>query len=169
MAELTVQERLQPSLLDRLTDDAPEKSVESREQRVLSLTQLRQSVLRDLGWLLNATGIVDPDLAERFPHVKRSVVNFGLPALAGTYGTGTDVQMLQTLLRDAVATFEPRILPETLEVRLVLDMGRHSHRALIFDIRGELWAQPVPIQVLLKTEVDLEIGTVKVTEGGRIR
>ena len=53
MAELTPKERLQPSLLDRLTDDAPAEKVESREQRVLSLTKLRQSVNRDLGWLLN--------------------------------------------------------------------------------------------------------------------
>ena len=53
MPELTPKERLQPSLLDRLTDDAPHRRTESREQRVLSLAQLRESVMRDLAWLLN--------------------------------------------------------------------------------------------------------------------
>lgn len=32
MAELTSKERLQPSLLDRLTDDEPDKTQESRDQ-----------------------------------------------------------------------------------------------------------------------------------------
>ena len=41
MAELLPQERLQPSLLDRLTDYEPGSAVESRERRVLSTQQLR--------------------------------------------------------------------------------------------------------------------------------
>ncbi|HJX53099.1 MAG TPA: type VI secretion system baseplate subunit TssE, partial [Polyangia bacterium] len=36
MAELTPKERLQPSLLDRLTDDDPGRATEPRESRVLS-------------------------------------------------------------------------------------------------------------------------------------
>ena len=33
MAELTPRERLQPALLDRLTDNEPHRNVEAREQR----------------------------------------------------------------------------------------------------------------------------------------
>ena len=44
MAELTSKERLQPSLLDRLTDDEPDKTQESRDQRVLSANRLRECV-----------------------------------------------------------------------------------------------------------------------------
>src|ERR1700722_20338983 len=53
MAELTHRERLQPSLLDRLTDESPESAAESRDRRVLSLQRLREVVRRDLSWLLN--------------------------------------------------------------------------------------------------------------------
>jgi type VI secretion system protein ImpF len=53
VAELSLQERLQPSLLDRLTDNEPDTKVESRAQRVLSINRLKRSVLRDLAWLLN--------------------------------------------------------------------------------------------------------------------
>ena len=53
MAELAPRERLQPSLLDRLSDDEPDNAVEPRERRVLSLRTLREGVLRDLAWLLN--------------------------------------------------------------------------------------------------------------------
>lgn len=57
MAELTPPERLQPSLLDHLTDDEPAASQETRSPRVLSIQRLRESVLRDLGWLLNTTNL----------------------------------------------------------------------------------------------------------------
>ncbi len=53
--QLLPQDRLQPALLDRLTDDEPDKKQEPREARVLSKSRLRQSVLRDLAWLFNAT------------------------------------------------------------------------------------------------------------------
>src|ERR1700737_3299806 len=54
MADLSLQERLQPSLLDRLADDEPEKSQESRERRGLSMQKLRESVLRGPAWVMNA-------------------------------------------------------------------------------------------------------------------
>jgi len=53
MAELTAIEKLQPCLLDRLTDDEPGKKEESRAQRVVSLQRYRRGVLRDLEWLFN--------------------------------------------------------------------------------------------------------------------
>ena len=48
-------DRLQPALLDRLTDNAPTASSEADERRVMSKAALRQAVIRDLGWLFNAT------------------------------------------------------------------------------------------------------------------
>ena len=78
MPELTLQERLQPALLDRLTDDEPGKSHEAPERRVISKSRLRRAVLRDLAWLFNAT---KPSSLGLGPHVRRSVVSGRLPAL----------------------------------------------------------------------------------------
>ena len=61
MPDLPLQDRLQPALLDRLTDDEPLKTQEPREQRVMSKTRLRQAVLRDLAWLLNANRLERTD------------------------------------------------------------------------------------------------------------
>jgi len=80
MAELLPQDRLQPSLLDRLTDDEPDKRVEPPERRVLTIARLRESVLRDLNWLFNSTQMASASEMEEFPLVTSSVVNFGLPA-----------------------------------------------------------------------------------------
>ena len=163
MAELTPTERLQPSLLDRLTDEEPARSQESRNRRVLSIQKLRESVLRDVAWLLNTTNMADATLAERYPHVAQSVVNYGLPDLAGVTATAVDVAELESLVRQAILDFEPRILRNTLQVKA--HTGEEmNHNALVFEIHGELWAQPVPLELFLKTEIDLESGDIAVSE-----
>ena len=169
MAELTSKERLQPSLLDRLTDDEPAQQQESRDQRVLSANRLRECVLRDLGWLFNSTRLPDREEVERYPFATHSVINFGLPPLTGATARSVDMEALERSLRQAVADFEPRIFRQSLRVRTELTEERMSHNALTFEIEGDLWAQPLPLQLYLKTEIDLESGQVLVQEADRSR
>jgi type VI secretion system protein ImpF len=159
------QDRLQPALLDRLTDDEPDKKQEPREARVLSRTRMRQSVLRDLAWLFNATRLDEsPDLA-RMSYARRSVVNFGLPALSGSTASSLDVSDLTRAVREAILTFEPRILPDTLRVRAVVEVAALDHHNVVgVEIHGDLWAQPVPIEFLVRTEFDLETGKVQIAD-----
>jgi type VI secretion system protein ImpF len=164
MPELTQKERLQPSLLDRLRDDAPNETQEPREKRVFSLQRLREVVLRDLTWLLNTTNLAAGQDLAAYPQVRRSVLNYGLPDLAGLTVSGIDVLELERALRQAIVEFEPRILRNSLRVRLVVNQDQMSHNAMTFEIEGELWAQPVPLHLYLKTEVDLEDGEVRVAE-----
>jgi type VI secretion system protein ImpF len=103
--------------------------------------------------------------ADAHPLAARSVLNFGLPPLSGQLASRVDVGMLERSLRDAIARFEPRILAETLRVRAlesrdVLD----SHNVIAFEISGQLWAQPVPLELLLRTELDLEEGKVELRD-----
>lgn len=167
MAELTPTERLQPSLLDRLTDEEPAQSQESRNRRVLSISRLRESVLRDLAWLLNTTNMARDDLAKEHPEVARSVLNFGLPDMAGLTSSTIDVSEIERLVKQAIWDFEPRILRHTLKVRAHASDDQMNHNALVFEIFGELWAQPVPLELFLKTEIDLENGEFSVNEVGR--
>src|SRR5688572_11610252 len=110
MAELLPQERLQPSLLDRLTDEAPEVHEESRDKRVLNLSQLRASVLRDIRWLLNTVNLEATQDLSDFPQVASSTVNFGIPDLSGTSASSTNEMRLERAVRRAILNFEPRIL-----------------------------------------------------------
>ena len=57
MAGLTPKEKLQPSLLDRLTDLRPDVRTNTAGVRVLSVDELREGVRRDLGALFNATAL----------------------------------------------------------------------------------------------------------------
>ena len=55
MSDKTISERLQPSLLDRLTDDQSAQNTERRDDRVIDLRRLREIIQRDLVWLLNTS------------------------------------------------------------------------------------------------------------------
>jgi type VI secretion system protein ImpF len=164
MAELTVRERLQPSLLDRLTDEEPQKTVESRDRRVISLDRLRECVLRDLGWLLNTGRLSQTEDLEPYPEVTRSVINYGAMDLSGRLLSSTDVEELEQGVRQAILDFEPRILRDTLRVTAIREAEKMSASAITFEIQGSLWAQPLPMRMFLQTEIDLESGHVEVVE-----
>jgi type VI secretion system protein ImpF len=166
-----VKDRLQPSLLDRLTDDEPEKTVEPREARVLTKRQLRQAVLRDLVWLFNAIRPVADGAFDEAPLARRSVINYGLPSLSGQTASTFDASDLERAIRQAILDFEPRILPEGLEVRAVGDAAHvDQHNIIGVEIRGHLWAQPLPLELLIRTEIDLETGKVQIADvaGARV-
>ncbi|MBZ9664115.1 type VI secretion system baseplate subunit TssE [Pseudomonas sp. LMG 31766] len=158
---MTPRERLQPSLLDRLTDDDPGNPQESADRRVLSMNQLKASVLRDLTWLFNTIALLDADTTRHTP-AGTSVINYGLPALAGSSVSGVDIAALENIIQRAIITFEPRILAHSVRVRAHVGHEQMNHNALSFEIQGDLWAQPVALSLLLRTEVDLESGHVQV-------
>jgi type VI secretion system protein ImpF len=163
VAELLPSERLQPSLLDRLTDEEPEQLRESGEKRVLSSARLRESVRRDLAWLLNTANFGSAlDLSE-YPEVERSTLNFGIPDLTGKTASSVEAPALVRAIRRAILEFEPRLLRNTVKVR-VLKNESADVNAVCFGIEADLWAQPLPLRLYLRTELNLESGEARITE-----
>jgi type VI secretion system protein ImpF len=168
MSGLKGRERLQPSLLDRLTDYAPAQKRENFDQQTLSLPQLRQAVLRDLGWLLNTTNLEAVDDLSEFPLAEKSTLNYGIPGFAGMIEAGSRLDALERQLAEAIKAYEPRIRSETLRVR-TRAMTDDANPSLVFEIEGELWAQPVPVPLYLETAIEVEtrLAVVKEVKGGR--
>ena len=136
MGQWSLKERLQPSLLDRLTDHQPEKSRESSAQQSMSQTEFKNAVIRDLGWLLNSVALdVCVDLTP-YPQIQNSVLNYGLPDLSGHTSSTIDVRSLE----------------------------KSSHNSLVFEIDAAVFGQPSPFQVVLKSELDLESNQFQLTE-----
>lgn len=167
MSSPRLQDRLQPSLLDRLFDDAPDVRSEGVEARVIHRSRLRELVLRDMVWLLNTAVPSDLDF-EGAEHARHSVLNYGVPTLAGQTLSTTDPQEVERRMRQAILDHEPRILPETLQVQAIVndDMVDH-HNEIGLRISAQLWAQPLPLELLLHTDIDLETGRVAVRELAR--
>jgi len=167
MAELSIKERLQPSLLDRLTDDEPGRATELFEARTLSPARLRETVRRDLAWLFNSTHLQAVCDLGSFPLVARSVINFGIPDLAGRPVSGLNTAVLEQMVRQAILDFEPRLARSSLRVSLVVDEQQMNRNALLFDIEADLWMRPLPLRLYLRTAFDLETGKVDVNEKGK--
>lgn len=162
-----VADRLQPALLDRLTDDAPARRREPREGAMITHTELRAAVLRDLRWLLNTVNLETTDDISPYAWVRGSTLNFGVRALAGKRMSEIDWIDVEDSIRDAIVHFEPRILPSSIEVRCVTDTNTlEHHNVLSLSIRGMLWCVPHPLEFLFRSDIDLESGHIDLLDLG---
>ncbi len=165
MTELTPSEKLQPCLLDRLTDDEPKKQKESRNQRVMSMRRYRQAVLRDLAWLLNTSAHIEQDGLDEFDEVTSSVLNFGAQDISGMTASSLSAEEMRYQLLEALRRFEPRIIPNTISIKMAVAPEEMNNRSIRFEIWGDLWSQPIPESLFIKTEIDLETGECKLYRG----
>lgn len=160
-AQSVASDRLWPVLLDRLTDLEPDRKKEAVSERVLSRKAYREGVLRDLQWLLNSTDLAASIDFTPWPDAARSVLNFGLPSLAGRLASNVDRRELEAAIRRGIVEFEPRILPHSIEVEVASAQSNLDlHNVLSVTIRGQLWSLPYPLEILLRSDIDLETGQV---------
>lgn len=152
---------LQPALLDRLQDDEPARLTESSGSRFITKDALRSMVLRDLEQLLNATRVIDSEHLQYEPLLLESVLAYGMPPVAGKIASMIDVKDFERTVADLIRRFEPRIDGNSLKVQAETQQGlMHLHNVIGLRISGLLWAQPYPVELMLRTEVDLETGKV---------
>lgn len=164
MADKTIDERLQPSLLDRLTDDEPHSRTEGRDSRVIDIRRLREIVRRDLAWLLNTINLESEITPEEYPHAHRSVLNYGISPVAGDSSTARRAETIRMAIKKSVETFEPRIRDGSIDVILREEEDQPSVTSIFFDIHADMWAQPLPLELYLQSEVDLTTGHVSLEQ-----
>jgi type VI secretion system protein ImpF len=138
-------------------NDTPESS----DQRYVSSRRLREYVCRDLAMLLNSTSLeASYDLSE-LPHVQRSVLNFGMPPLAGRAPKSVDLQQIAHTIEGVIRQFEPRLS----DVRVTPETQRNDDdHQLHLRIEAMLWSQPAPQHLVLRTRISTESGDVDVSE-----
>lgn len=165
MADNLLVERLQPSLLDRLTDDAPTEKQETRANRAIDISRLREIIKRDLAWLLNTNSIESSLDTKRFPNVARSVLNYGVREVAGEYSTSERAEMIRKSILKAISLHEPRIISGSCAVELRTEENK-GETQIAFDIHADMWAQPVPLELYLRSKVDVTSGEVTLDRMG---
>jgi len=145
------------ALVTRALDLERTRRTELMRDAGISMQQLRRSVLRNLCHLFAATyqeQDYDSLLAD-FPTIRDSVVNFGIPPLAGRLRTLTDLERLAQGLEQAVNRFEPRIHHASVTVGDGEQNGdRDSSLPVAFVLRGELWGYPVHEALQVRTVLD---------------
>lgn len=145
----------------------------------LGLRELRRLVLRDLEALFNTEALdalAAPEdgrtvgLLDGLERVAASVVNYGIPPLAGRIHTRADCDRLAKGIARAIERFEPRlravqVTPEGQPD----DPQAPATSPATFLVQGELWGYPLPEPLRLRTVLDLEEGRARIApaaEGG---
>ena len=158
MPKQTHEVRITLSVLDRLIDFEPDISREPPPSREKSLRILKQSVRRDLEWLLNAREPlldVPPDLEE----LPNSIAAFGLPDFSAMSVKSTaDQSQMRRLIEDKVRAFEPRLIDPVVSV----EPPRSLDRAVRFRINARLRVDPSPEPVTFDTTLNLFNGEYEV-------
>jgi type VI secretion system protein ImpF len=136
---------------------------------VVNASVLREAVRRDIEALFNVerfeSGVQLTDLELKdyetpqeliaaFPHVRRSVINYGVPSFSGRSITDFDLAALAKELREVIAVFEPRLKRDTIRVKV-----SHGDRTgMLIQVEAMLMLSPVPERLRLSTMIDLDNG-----------
>lgn len=152
--------RITPSIVDRLLDFEPKVSTEAPKSRSQGLRELKQSVRRDLEWLLNTRHSAEK-VPDGLDEVNKSIAIYGLPDFTGLSSKNIDdrkslIRSIETALR----AFEPRFM--NLKVTLV-ETDDHQ-RGVKFQIQAILRVEPTPEPVVFDTVLQVGSGEFKVEE-----
>jgi len=141
------------SLLDRLTD-----LEQWPETRSASITMYRESLKRDVEWLLNTRQPVIPEL-EGYPATAASVLNFGLPDIHSFDGSaGKEQNALTVALEKCIRVFEPRIS----QPHVFLTRTDILSRSLRFHIEGQIVYENMNEEIKFDTTQELISGEYEV-------
>jgi type VI secretion system protein ImpF len=105
-------------LLDRLVDEDPRRASETVPKRALTRRQYRDSVRRDLVWLLNTRASIPSRFAA--PSAgggELTVLDYGIPDFGDLFTPNRrDWTRLVRIIERALAAFEPRLANPVVEV-----------------------------------------------------
>lgn len=150
-----------PMLLERLADSAPDP----HEDLGFAWASLRNSVRSNLQALLNCTRPAYPYALPAGGHLENSVLNFGMPPLAGKVVSEIGWQEIADAMKKAIIRFEPRIIADG----LIIDnppVEPVSPHILSLVIQGQIWWSPDPVEFVYYSHVDLESGHFILSEQG---
>lgn len=151
MARTPMEFSLLPSVLDRLIDHEPKVSSEPQSARSPSPAQIKESVKRDLEWLLNSKQLL-ADWPEELHHLTNSVLSYGMPDFSSTTLSNTAHQdRLRRAVEESIARFEPRLS----RVSVTIVDGREFDRSLRFRIDAMLRVDPAPEPVTFDSVLQL--------------
>jgi type VI secretion system protein ImpF len=160
MSERGLEPTVQQSVMDRLLDFEPRQSGDAPLSWSESVSRLRNSVRRDLEWLLNTRRISEP-ASDDFPEVQASVYHFGLPDITSLSRDSSDTpELLRRRIEACIRLFEPRLSNVQVVVR---ESDSNEGQRMHFSIQALLEMEPNPERVLFDTVLETGSGAFSVT------
>ncbi len=153
MARSTTEALVTQSVLDRLM--AVEEWPQTRAQ---SIRFFKESLKRDLEWLLNTRRSPVREL-EAYPGARGTIVDYGLPDISSLGLTSaSDHRQLRIAMEACVRNYEPRLM----NARVTLEESDKLDRRLCFHIEAIIKMDPAPEEIAFDTVLELSSGEYKV-------
>jgi len=161
MASHNIEQTVQLCLLDRLIDLDVNNRHEAPLTRAESLRQFRNSVKRDLEWLLNTTR-PSLDIPESHAEVEKSIICYGLPDISNmSLQSASDESRLRRSLESAIETFEPRLARPKVTSK---EPFKKAMQAVTFHVEAILMVEPAPERIAFDTVLEISKGAYSVKE-----
>jgi len=138
-------------------------SIRSRQRREgVSEKQLRDHLQADLAALLNTIRLDAVVDLEDAPLVARSILNYGFRDLSSISASELKSPQIVQSLRQSLIDHEPRLVPNSIEVKVV-NPDSSTNQRMSIAVSAELMADPVDIPMSFEAEVDLGAGKLKMS------
>lgn len=123
---------------------------------------IRREVSRDLETLLNTVNLESIEDLEDCEHVRRSILNYGLPDVTHRTIDEAGVTDVVAEIEDALIRFEPRLLKETIRVRR--DEEADIAQLIVrFIVRADMFSDPLKVPVEFFADVQMDSGKVLIS------
>ena len=144
-------------------DGAREMTARSQERRIgTDEATLRAHLTADLASLMNTINLDAIVPLDDAPYVSKSVINYGFGDMSEMSNSAHAGRQIASLIRDTLIEHEPRLIADTIEIKLDRDEQEATQR-LSFDVSAEMVATPVDVPLDFVAEVDMGAGKIQMT------
>lgn len=153
-----------PALLQRLVDDSPSSKHDTYSPP--DSNQMRRIVINEIRLLMEHDNDESNYTLPGYDYVANSVINYGINANYGINSTTLTFEKLANNIRKALLRFEPRLIPEYLNVRLgeiISDSRIDSNGVLNVEISGLIAWDPQPIELCIRGRYDKKNSSIEIS------
>ena len=146
-------------IFERLVDQEPKSTLgEAQPLRILNRRELKESVRRELGRLLNTRCSIPAELLGR---EERTVLDYGIPDFSSlSPHSADDHRLIAGIISQTIAAFEPRLQ----QVRVTVERFHESERTLWIKIDAVLASESITEPVSFPVRINNKTGAAEVEE-----
>lgn len=179
MADLARKERLSPPLMYAfrtaheardakkkldLRDEGGERVIANRRTAArVAITEptLRREVSRDLDALMNTIALESTQDLREYEHVRKSVLNFGLPDIAHRSIDELSLEEVKYEIATALTSHEPRLVRNTVQVTRDTSVDAADLKVR-FIVRADLFCEPLNVPIEFVADVEIDTGKITI-------
>jgi type VI secretion system protein ImpF len=141
-----------------LRDESGERIIAGRRtagRTPITESMVRREVARDLESLMNTVALESAEDLTEFEHVRKSVLNYGLPDIVHRTIDDATVHDVKSEIEQVLTNFEPRLVRDT--VHATRDSAIDANELKVrFVVQADLRCVPVDVPIEFVADMDLD-------------